>query len=84
MATELIQIAVGDYDVTYEGFHHGVFLRDVTAKPLTAQYLPLLDPTRVPARLDEGAAPAPTRSTSTARWSSTPTSASRWRRRRSS
>lgn len=46
MATELIQMAVGDYDVTNEGFHNGVFLREVTAKPLTAQYLPLLEPTR--------------------------------------
>lgn len=46
MATELIQMAVGDYDITYEGFHNGVLLREVTAKPLTDQYLPLLDPTR--------------------------------------
>ena len=50
MATELIQMAVGDYDITYEGFHNGVFLREVTARPLTAQYLPLLDPT--PSQLD--------------------------------
>lgn len=50
MATELIQMAVGDYDITYEGFHNGVFLREVTAKPLTAQYLPLLEPTK--AQLD--------------------------------
>jgi aminopeptidase N len=46
MATELIQMAVGDYDITNEGFHNGVFLREVTARPLTAKYLPLLDPTR--------------------------------------
>ncbi|MBE2319054.1 M1 family metallopeptidase [Solirubrobacter sp. CPCC 204708] len=45
MATELIQMAVGDYDVTYDGFHDGVFRRDVTARPLTAEYLPLLEPT---------------------------------------
>ena len=50
MATELIQLAVGHYDVTNIGFHRGVFLRDVTAKPLTAQYLPLLEPTK--AQLD--------------------------------
>ena len=50
MATELIQLAVGQYDVTNIGFHRGVFLRDVTAKPLTAQYLPLLEPTK--AQLD--------------------------------
>ena len=37
MATELIQIAVGHYDVTNDGFHSGVFLRDVTSKPLTAR-----------------------------------------------
>lgn len=46
MATELIQMAVGDYDITNEGFHNGVFLREVTSKPLTAQYLPLLEPTK--------------------------------------
>ena len=43
MATELIQIAVGDYDVTNEGFHSGVFLRDVTAQAADREYLPLLD-----------------------------------------
>ena len=32
MATELIQLAVGQYDVTNLGFHSGVFLRDVTAE----------------------------------------------------
>ena len=31
MATELIQLAVGNYDVTNDGFHSGVFLRDVTS-----------------------------------------------------
>ena len=84
MATELIQLAVGDYDVTYEGFHNGVLLRDVTAKPLTAKYPAAARPHPVPARLDAGPRRRATRSTSTARSWSTPTSASRWRRRRSS
>ena len=34
MATELIQLAVGQYDVTSEGFHSGVFLR---APPLATK-----------------------------------------------
>ena len=84
MATELIQLAVGDYDVTYEGFHSGVFLRDVTAKPLTAKYLPLLDADARRSWTGCRRGPATTRSTSTGRWWSTPTSASRWRPRRSS
>jgi aminopeptidase N len=42
MATELIQLAVGDYDVTSLGVHSGVYLRDVTAKPITAQIAPLI------------------------------------------
>jgi aminopeptidase N len=42
MATELIQLAVGDYDVTAVGVRSGVYLRDVTAKPITAQIQPLL------------------------------------------
>jgi aminopeptidase N len=41
MATELVQLAVGDYDVTNEGFHSGVFLREVTARPLTKPFVPL-------------------------------------------
>ena len=49
---------------------------------LTAQFLPLLAPSR-PARLDAGRASATTRSTSTARSWSMRTSASRWRPRRS-
>ena len=32
MATELLQLAVGQYDVTNVGFHSGVFLRDVTVE----------------------------------------------------
>jgi aminopeptidase N len=50
MATELIQLAVGSYDVTNLGFHNGVFLRDVTAKPITARIQPLLGVT--PGQLD--------------------------------
>ncbi|WP_037412103.1 M1 family metallopeptidase [Candidatus Solirubrobacter pratensis] len=50
MATELIQLAVGQYDVTNLGVHSGVFLRDVTAKPITARINPLLDVT--PAQID--------------------------------
>src|SRR3954470_7880974 len=45
MATELIQLAVGDLDVTNLGVHAGVFLRDVTARPITARITPLLDVT---------------------------------------
>jgi aminopeptidase N len=45
MATELIQLAVGDLDVTNLGVHSGVFLRDVTARPITARINPLLDVT---------------------------------------
>ena len=44
MATELVQLAVGNYDVTPDGFQSGVFVRDVTAKPITAQILPDLQP----------------------------------------
>jgi aminopeptidase N len=43
MATELLQLAVGDYDVTDHGVQAGVHLRDVTAKPITAEVGPLLD-----------------------------------------
>jgi aminopeptidase N len=45
MATELVQLAVGDYDVTSRGVQSGVFVRDVTAKPITARIAPLLDVT---------------------------------------
>jgi len=50
MATELIQLAVGSYDVTNLGVHSGVFLRDVTATPITEWITPLLDVT--PAQMD--------------------------------
>jgi aminopeptidase N len=36
MASELIQLAVGDYDLTERGRHRGVIRRDVTAPSLTA------------------------------------------------
>ena len=42
MATELIQLAVGGYDVTPRGRHAGVFVRDVTAPSLTAELDPKL------------------------------------------
>lgn len=45
MATELVQLAVGDYDITNRGAQSGVFIRDVTAKPITARIAPLLDVT---------------------------------------
>ncbi|MDP9187712.1 MAG: M1 family metallopeptidase [Actinomycetota bacterium] len=35
MATELIQLAVGNYDITWRGRHRGVLVRDVTAPSLT-------------------------------------------------
>jgi aminopeptidase N len=50
MATELIQLAVGNYDVTSLGVHSGVYLRDVTAKSITAQMTPLLAVT--PSQMD--------------------------------
>ena len=50
MATELLQLAVGQYDVTNVGFHSGVFLRDVTSKPITAEIQPLLGVT--PSQID--------------------------------
>jgi aminopeptidase N len=50
MATELIQLAVGDFDVTQLGVQHGVALRDVTAKPITARIAPLLGVT--PSHID--------------------------------
>ena len=42
MATELTQLAVGDYDLTTPGRHPGVLLRDVTAPSLTAFLRPIL------------------------------------------
>jgi aminopeptidase N len=42
MATELIQLAVGDLDVTERGTQDGVLLRDVTPRRLTAQLDPAL------------------------------------------
>jgi aminopeptidase N len=42
MATELTQLAVGEYDLTKPGRHPGVLLRDVTAPSLTAVLLPIL------------------------------------------
>src|SRR3954469_7916296 len=50
MATELLQLAVGQYDVTNVGLHSGVFLRDVTSKPITAEIQPLLGVT--PSQID--------------------------------
>jgi aminopeptidase N len=44
MATELVQLAVGNYDITPNGVQSGVSVRDVTAKPITAQILPDLQP----------------------------------------
>jgi aminopeptidase N len=44
MATELVQLAVGNYDVTPDGVQAGVPVRDVTAKPITARILPDLQP----------------------------------------
>jgi aminopeptidase N len=42
LATELIQIAVGDYDITERAAQNGVELRDVTPRRLTAQLEPAL------------------------------------------
>src|SRR3954451_13874224 len=49
MATELIQLAVGRFDITSPR-PHNVFVRDVTAAPLTAKFKPLLDIT--PSQID--------------------------------
>jgi len=45
MATELVQLAVGQLDVTNQGVQAGVFLRDVTSRNITARIVPLLDVT---------------------------------------
>jgi aminopeptidase N len=50
MATELLQLAVGQYDVTNVGFHSGVYLRDVTSENITAAIQPLLGVT--PSQID--------------------------------
>ena len=42
MATELIQLAVGDYDFINRGRHHGVDVRDVISPTLTSLVEPLL------------------------------------------
>jgi aminopeptidase N len=42
MATELLQLAVGQYDVSSLSTYDGIELRDVTAKPITGQLTPLL------------------------------------------
>ena len=42
MATELIQLAVGDCDFSTPGRHAGVVLRDVTAPSITAALQPAL------------------------------------------
>ncbi len=42
MATELVQVAVGDYDVIDRGEHEGVALRDVTLRSGTAELEPKL------------------------------------------
>ena len=43
MATELIQLAVGKYDFIDRGRHHGVDVRDLTARKLTPLVEPLLE-----------------------------------------
>jgi aminopeptidase N len=47
MATELTQLAVGNWDFTSPGRHPGVLLRDVTAPSLTEFLRPKLDRTTV-------------------------------------
>src|SRR4051812_7998783 len=42
MATELTQVAVGDWDFSAPQRHHGVLIRDVTAPNLTASLQPAL------------------------------------------
>ena len=43
MATQLMQVAVGKYDVRWGGVHRGVPIRDLTAPSLTEQLLPSLE-----------------------------------------
>src|SRR4051812_28554973 len=50
MATELIQLAVGEYDITTPAARSNVFVRDVTARPITAKFKPLLEVT--PSQID--------------------------------
>src|SRR4051794_6085751 len=50
MATELIQLAVGHYDITTPAARTNVFVRDATAQPITAKFKPLLDVT--PSQID--------------------------------
>jgi aminopeptidase N len=50
MATELIQLAVGTYDLAFPGRHRGIPIRDVTAPTLTASLQPAL--ARTGAHLD--------------------------------
>src|SRR3954471_12949494 len=49
MATELIQLAVGHYDITTPDARSNVFIRDVTAQPLTAKFkqLPHVTPSQI-------------------------------------
>src|SRR5215210_2259851 len=42
MATELTQVAVGDFDLTFRGTLAGTRLRDVTPRRMTAALLPKL------------------------------------------
>ena len=42
MATQLTQLAVGSYDLTHRGRHHGALIRDVTSPRLTAFLEPKL------------------------------------------
>ena len=42
MASELVQLAVGDYDITVRGRHAGVLVRDVTPPSLTPTIVPKL------------------------------------------
>ena len=73
MATELTQLAVGNYDLTTPGRHPGVLLRDVTAPSLTAFLRPMLALHPGPPASGWRTGSAATRSTSTAR--SSPTTA---------
>jgi aminopeptidase N len=43
MATQLVQLAVGKYDVRFGGIHRGVPIRDLTSPRLTAQLRPSLE-----------------------------------------
>jgi aminopeptidase N len=50
MATELIQLAVGHYEISTPATHSNVFIRDAIAQPIASKFKPLLEVT--PSQID--------------------------------